>query len=102
MPHQKPAGRYGRALFSCRFNHISFEWNKIAGAILATMILAMVSGIIASILVRPRPLEHPAYMVAGGEATQPKAAAGAPEAPKVEPIGPLLAKADVNAGKDVA
>jgi len=80
----------------------SFEWNKIAGAILATMILAMVSGIVASILVRPRPLEHPAYMVAGGEATQTKAAAGAPEAPKVEPIGPLLAKADVNAGKDVA
>jgi cytochrome c len=79
----------------------SFEWNKIAGAVLATMILAMVSGIIASILVRPRPLEHPAYMVAGGEATQPKAAGGA-EAPKVEPIGPLLAKADVTAGKDVA
>ena len=79
----------------------SFEWNKIAGAILATMILAMVSGIIASILVRPRPLEHPAYMVAGGEATQPKAAATS-EAPKVESIGPLLAKADVNAGKDVA
>jgi cytochrome c len=129
MPHQKPAGRYGGALFSRRFNHISFElsakigfspaaepttartvrgtrmssfeWNKIAGAILATMILAMVSGIIASILVRPRPLEHPAYMVAGGEATQPKAAAGT-EAAKVEPIGPLLAKADVNAGKDVA
>ena len=46
----------------------SFEWNKIAGAVLATMILAMVSGIIASILVRPRPLEHPAYMVAGAAA----------------------------------
>ncbi|HEV2546665.1 MAG TPA: cytochrome c family protein [Stellaceae bacterium] len=79
----------------------SFEWNKIAGAILATMILAMVSGIVASILVRPRPLEHPAYMVAGAEATQPKAGATG-EAPKVEPIGPLLAKADANAGKDVA
>ena len=37
---------------------MSFEANKIAGAILAAMILAMVSGIVANILVRPTPLTN--------------------------------------------
>jgi cytochrome c len=43
---------------------MSFEMNKIIGAILAAMLLAMVSGFIASGLVSPRPLKNPAYMVA--------------------------------------
>ncbi len=81
---------------------MSFEMNKIAGAILAAMILAMVSGIIAGNLVKPKPLAKPAYIVAGAETTAaPEAAAGGAGA-KPEPIEPLLAKADVNAGKEVA
>lgn len=76
----------------------SFEWNKIAGAILASMILAMVSGIIASNLVKPTPLAKPAYVVAGAEQTQTQTAA-APANAGPEPIGPLLAKASVDAGK---
>jgi cytochrome c len=81
---------------------MSFEANKIAGAILAAMILAMISGIISNILVRPTPLEKPAYAVAGGEETTaaPAAAAGAPAGP--EPIASLLASADANAGKEKA
>jgi cytochrome c len=78
----------------------SFEWNKIAGAVLAAMILAMVSGLIASNLVKPRPLEHPVYVVAGAEPAQGKQEAAAEGQP--EDIKPLLAKADINAGKDVA
>jgi hypothetical protein len=47
----------------------SFEWNKIIGALLGSMILAMVSGIIASNLVKPKRLEHPAYAIAVTEPT---------------------------------
>ena len=80
---------------------MSFEANKIAGAILAAMILAMVSGMIANILVRPKPLEKPAYAVAVSEApAQAAAGSNAPAGP--EPIAPLLASADLNAGKDKA
>jgi len=80
---------------------MSFEANKIAGAILAAMILAMVSGIISNILVHPKPLETPAYAVAGG--AEPGAAAATSNAPAgPEPVAPLLASADIAAGKDKA
>jgi len=77
---------------------MSFEANKIAGAILAAMILAMVSGIIANILVRPTPLAKQAYEVAGAPAEESGAAAPAtPAGPG--PIAPLMASASVDAGK---
>jgi cytochrome c len=77
---------------------MSFEANKIAGAILAAMILAMVSGIVANILVHPTPLAKQAYEVAGGapESGAP-AEAAAPAGP--EPIAPLMANANADAGK---
>jgi cytochrome c len=78
---------------------MSFEANKIAGAILAAMILAMVSGIIANILVRPTPLPKQAYEVAGA-APEQAANAGAAAAPAgPEPIAPLMANASADAGK---
>lgn len=76
----------------------SFEWNKIAGAILASMILAMVSGIIASNLVKPMPLAKPAYVVASAQPSKTQEAA-APANAGPEPIEPLLASASVDAGK---
>jgi cytochrome c len=79
---------------------MSFEANKIAGAILAAMILAMVSGLIANMLVHPKPLEKAAYEIAGGAETAASTTASAPAGP--EPIAPLLAAADPAAGKDKA
>src|SRR4029077_15614607 len=78
---------------------MSFEANKIAGAILAAMILAMVSGIMANILVHPTPLSKPAYEIAGAPAEEANApsAAAAPAGP--EPIAPLMAAASTDAGK---
>jgi cytochrome c len=78
---------------------MSFEANKILGAILAAGILAMVSGIIANILVHPMPLAKQAYEVAGGppEGAAGAAAAAAPAGP--EPIAPLMDKASADAGK---
>jgi cytochrome c len=77
---------------------MSFEMNKILGAFLGAMILAMVTGFIAKGLVSPEELAKPVYMVAGvKEATM--TAAAAPAGP--EPIGPLLASASAAQGKDI-
>ena len=45
----------------------SFEWNKIIASVLTAMIIAMVTGIIASSFVRPRHLEKAAYLPPGAE-----------------------------------
>jgi cytochrome c len=80
----------------------SFEWNKIIGAVLGAMILAMVSGIIAGNLVKPKRLEHPAYAIAGAESSKSQEAAAGAAKNEPEPVEPLLATADVEAGKKIA
>ncbi len=77
---------------------MSFEANKIVGAVLAAMILAMVSGLVANMLVHPRSLEKPAYAVAGGEETAAATTSSAPAGP--EPIAPLMAAASAHAGEE--
>jgi cytochrome c len=79
---------------------MDLEFNKIAAAILTAGIIAMVAGIIASSLVRPKPLEKPAYIVAGVE--EQTAAAGTAPQSGPEPIEPLMASADPKAGAEVA
>jgi cytochrome c len=75
----------------------SFEWNKIIASVLTALIVAMVSGLLAEELIRPKELEKPVYVVAGTPAAAPKAAA--PSGPA--PIEPLLAKADPSKGKQL-
>ena len=81
----------------------SFEWNKIIASVLTAMIVAMVAGILASQIVRPKHLEQAAYLPPGAEGGAP---AGGPAAPaaaaKVEPIEPAIAKADPKHGEQVA
>src|SRR5712692_355490 len=79
----------------------SFEWNKIIASVLTAMIVAMVSGIMASQLVRPKHLEHPAYVPPGAEAgasagaSAAATAGGAAAAPeKID-----MAKADPQKGQ---
>src|SRR5271169_5889907 len=79
----------------------SFEWNKIIASVLTAMIVAMVSGILASELVRPKPLEKPVFLPAGAEQVA-AAPAEQPAATKLEPIEPLLAKADPKRGEQLA
>jgi len=80
---------------------MSFEFNKIAGAILASMIVAIVAGFIASALVKLTLLEKNAYEIAIAAPSGPVAAApAAPAGP--EPIGPLLAAASVTNGQSTA
>ena len=82
----------------------SFEWNKIIASVLTAMIVAMVTGILASKVVSPTRLEKPVYVPPGAEggAKSEAAAAAAPAAPKLEPIGPALAKADPKKGEQIA
>src|SRR5215475_7704133 len=79
----------------------SFEWNKIIASVLTAMIIAMVSGILAGQLVRPKELEKPVFVVQGAEQTA-AAPAQQPAAAALEPIGPLLAKADPKKGEQLA
>ncbi len=81
----------------------AFEWNKIIASVLAAMIVAMVTGIVAQGVVHPTRLEKPAYLPPGAEGetgTAPTAAAPAP--PALDPIGPYMDKADAAHGKDIA
>jgi cytochrome c len=79
----------------------SFEWNKIIASVLTAMIVAMVSGILAGELVRPKPLEQPVFLPSGSEkAATASAQQGAAAGP--EPIEPLLAKADPKKGEQLA
>jgi cytochrome c len=79
---------------------MSFEMNKIIGAFLGAMILAMVCGIIADGLVSPSELAKPVYMVAGVKETPAAATAAKPAGPT--PIGPYLAKASAAKGRQIA
>jgi len=78
----------------------SFEWNKIIASVLTAMIVAWVCGILASQLVEPRRLEKPVFMPEGASQAA-AAAAEQPAATKLEPIEPLLAKADPKSGEQL-
>jgi cytochrome c len=78
--------------------------NKTVGAILVAGLLAMVTGLVANVLVPSGEGGHGgeaavAHATGGGEAA---GGAAAPAAAAVEPILPLLAAADVQAGQAVA
>jgi cytochrome c len=78
----------------------SFEWNKVIASVLTAMLIAMMCGILASEIVRPKPLDKPVYVVAVTESSG--GAAGKEAAAGPEPIAPLLDKADAKKGQTLA
>ncbi len=76
----------------------AYEFNKIAGATLMALLVTTVIGFIGNALIHPVTLEKPVVVIEG---VKEEAHAGAaPAAPaEVPPVGPLLAKANVEAGK---
>jgi len=80
----------------------SFELNKIVASVLLALIVAWVSGLLASKLVEPRMPAKNAVAVATAPSQQPGKPAGGGEQAGPEPVKPLLASANVDAGKDVA
>lgn len=77
----------------------SFELNKIAGAVLGGVLALLVISNIGDILVSPKKLEKPVYVVEGveteGGGAAPAAAEAAPQDPAIET---LLASASAEAG----
>jgi cytochrome c len=78
----------------------SFEFNKYAGAVLTGLLTMTVIGFIGNALVKPHHLEEPAFKIAVAESSAPTQQAAAPAGP--EPITPLLASANVQAGQAIA
>ena len=78
----------------------SFEWNKIIASVLTAMIVAWAFAILAGQLVEPRRLEKPVFMPEGA-AQVAAASAEQPGSTKLEPIEPLLAKADPKRGEQL-
>lgn len=81
----------------------SFELNKIVASVLLALIVAWGSGLLASKLIVPQEPAQASIAVpttAAGGAPAPSAASQG--AATAEPIGPLLAAANVDAGKQVA
>jgi cytochrome c len=80
----------------------SFEWNKIAGAVLGTLIFIFVIRLVAEAVYEPEAPAKPGYVVQG---VTEEAAGGGAAAPAEETMpdwGTVLASADVNAGKTIS
>src|SRR5690242_227498 len=80
----------------------SFEWNKIIGAVLVTLLAIKTFDIVGNGFVQPNHLEQNVYVVAGAEAAPAATQATKAAAKELEPVGPLLASANVDAGKKAA
>lgn len=76
----------------------SFELNKIAGAVLACLLVIMGVNQFGNILIHPKPLAEQAYKIEVADAAPKAGAAPAATEPAPE-MGPLLASADPEAGK---
>lgn len=73
----------------------SFEFNKVAGAILGVLLLADLLNVGSGVVFKHSELEKPGYDLPGAVAEAAKADTGAPS----EPLPVLLAKADVTKGE---
>ena len=71
------------------------SFNTVAGCVLASALFAMVVGKVSNALVHPHKLDKPAIAVVDEAPVQTAAAAPA----ELPPIGPLLAGANIEAGK---
>lgn len=73
----------------------SFELNKVAGAVLGTLLFALGSGFVAELIYHPKPAGNAGYAL-----PEPVAASSAPAAAaKVEPIAVRLASANADKGQ---
>lgn len=78
----------------------SFEFNKIAGAVLGTALLVFGLSELAGIIYHTEAPERPGFAVEVAEAAGEAGEAAAPEAPAVS-LGTLLASADATKGQTV-
>ncbi|MFE1600422.1 c-type cytochrome [Methylobacterium sp. ID0610] len=77
----------------------SFELNKVAGAVLGTLLFAMGTGFLAELIYKPKPAGDRGFPLPVAEAA---AAGGGAEAAKEEPLPVRLASADAAKGQNAA
>ena len=80
----------------------SFEWNKILGAVLGTVMFVLVVRIATEAIFEPVQPAKPGYVVEG---VQEASSSGTPAAPTEETLpdfGTVLPKADAAAGKEIS
>ena len=82
----------------------SWEWNKIIGAVLGTLIFVLVIKFATEAIFEKPELAKPGYVVEGvtGAATASSAPAAAPAEEPLPDFGTVLASADVAKGKDIS
>ena len=78
----------------------SFEFNKIAGAVLGTGLFVMALSIVSELIYEPVEASQPGYVVAIAEAPGGAGTTAAPSGP-VQPIAVRLASANVDSGETV-
>jgi cytochrome c len=80
----------------------SWEWNKIAGAVLGTLIFVLVIRFASEAIFEVPEPAKPGFAIAGGEAASTGAAATAPVEEKLPDFGTVLASADTAKGADIS
>jgi len=80
----------------------SFEWNKIAGAVLGTLIFVLVVSFATEAIYEPAKPAKPGYIVEGVQEEASASTSAAPAEEALPDFGTVLAKADVAKGQQVA
>jgi cytochrome c len=80
----------------------SFEWNKIAGAVLGTLLFVVAVRIASGFIFEVEPPAKPGYVVQGVEAPAGGAATPAPAEEALPDWGTVLPKANVADGKSIS
>jgi cytochrome c len=80
----------------------SWEWNKIAGAVLGTLLFVLVVKFVAQAVYETPAPAKPGYAVDVPEEAQTQTASAAPAAEPLPDFGSVLPSADINHGKEVA
>ena len=80
----------------------SFEWNKIAGGLLGTVMFVVILKIAAGAIFEVTPPAKPGYVVEGVTETASTGGTTAPVEEALPDWGTVLAKADLGAGKTVS
>jgi len=81
----------------------SWEWNKIAGAVLGTLMFVLIVKFTADAIFEAPAPSKPGYVVEGvPEANANSAATAAPAEEKLPDFGTVLPTADIGAGKEIS
>ncbi|HEY1709389.1 MAG TPA: cytochrome c family protein [Rhizomicrobium sp.] len=80
----------------------SFEWNKILGAVLGTIMFVLVVRIATEAIFEPKEPAKPGYVVEGVQEASTSGTSAAPAEETLPDFGTVLPKADAAAGKEIS